>query len=195
MAFSDTLAPVNTTRLVLRPPVIADLETLFELYADPICNRFSAMGPPPSRESSMALLMTWIEHWQTSGFGYWAIADREHPEVLLGFGGVMNRTIEGVTNLYLYFRFRSQAWGLGLASEMAMQALEMAFQTLHQANVLAVVMPANRPSRKTLERIGMLLKGSLADVPGQPPVLVYELTAARFVTLPKTQPAPTLFGA
>ncbi len=195
MAFSDTLAPVNTTRLVLRPPVISDLETLFELYADPICNRFSAMGPPPSRESSTALLTTWIEHWQAFGFGYWAIADREHPEVLLGFGGVMNKTAEGLTNLYLYFRFRSQAWGLGLASEMALYSLGMAFQTLHQASVLALVMPANMPSRKTLERIGMLLKGSLADVPGQPPILVYELTAARFATLPKTQPAPTPFGA
>ena len=78
---------------------------------------------------------------------------------------------------------------------MALQGLEMAFQTLHQAKVLALVMPANRPSRKTLERIGMLLKGSLADVPGQPPVLVYEITAGRFATLPKTQPAPTPFGA
>jgi len=194
---SSAFAPsgLETARLSLRAPRATDLDAVFELHADPVANRFSPSGPLTSREASDALLQGWLAHWQEKGFGYWAIAERAQPEQLLGFGGVMSRTVGGVTGLYLYFRFRPQAWGQGLASEMAVKALELSFERLHEANVLAVVLPANTPSRKTLERIGMLLKSSLADVPGQAPSLVYEMTAARFAELPKTLPPPTPFGA
>lgn len=195
MTLSAHSAPLETARLLLRPPLASDLDAMFELHADPVANRFSPSGPVVSREASEALLQSWLAHWQAKGFGYWAIAARERPEALLGFGGVMSRTVGGVTGLYLYFRFIPQAWGQGFASEMSLQALELAFEGLHEPNVLAVVLPANTPSRKTLERIGMLLKGSLADVPGQSPSLVYEMTAPRFAKLPKLQPAPTPFGA
>ena len=188
-----------TPRLALRAPQPADLEAMFELHADPIANRFSYSGPVATREASQALLQGWLNHWQTEGFGYWAITLREPldqvVETVIGFGGVMRRTVDGVSNLYLYFRIRPQAWGQGLASEMALAALDLAFNGLHENRVLAVVLPSNMPSRKTLERIGLLLKSSLADVPGQPPSLVYEIDAERFAAVPKTQPAPTPFGA
>ncbi len=152
-------------------------------------------GPTPTREASAELLDNWLAHWRTQGFGYWAIATREQPGRVIGFGGVMSRSVGGVSGLHLYFRFQPQAWGQGLASEMAMAALELAFGMLHAPGVLAVVLPPNTPSRKTLERIGMLLKSSSAEVPGQTPSLVYEITAERFAQLPKTIPAPTPFGA
>ena len=195
MALSEPLAALKTTRLALRALQATDLDAVFELHADPICNRFSASGTPVVRADAQALLQTWLSHWQEFGFGHWAIAARERPEFVLGFGGVMNKTVDGVAGLYLYFRFRPQAWGQGLASEMALAALELSFKQLQRGHVQAVVLPANTPSRKTLERLGMLLKGALADVPGQPPSLVYEITAARFAGLPKVQPQPTPFGA
>ena len=199
MALSELSAlaiqPLETARLILRAPAPEDLEAVFELHADPVANRFSASGPMPTREASAELLDSWLAHWKMQGFGYWAIAAREQPAHVIGFGGVMSRTVGGVTGLHLYFRFRPQAWGQGLASEMAMSALEVAFQTLHASQVLAVVLPPNTPSRKTLERIGMLLKSSSAEVPGQTPSLVYEITAERFAELPKTPPPPTPFGA
>lgn len=187
--------PLETARLLLRAPREQDLDEIYGLHADPVTNRFSPGGPLHSAEAAAALLQGWLAHWQSQGFGYWVIAEREHPEQLLGCGGIMNRPIGGQPGLYLYFRFRPHAWGRGYASEMAQAALSQAFDILHAPAVQAVVQPANTPSRKTLERIGMLLKGSLADVPGQAPSLVYEITAARWATLPKTPPEPTPFGA
>lgn len=189
------LEPQTSARLLLRAPQAEDLDALFELHADPVANRFSPTGQPVTRESTRILLQSWLDHWQAKGYGYWAIAPIEQPQVLIGFGGVMSRTVAGVAGHYLYFRFWPQAWGQGLASEMSMVALAQAFDDLHAPQVLAVVQPANKPSRKTLERIGMLLKGSMADVPGQEPSLVYEITAGRYAVLPKTPPAPTPFGA
>ncbi|MCV2360306.1 GNAT family N-acetyltransferase [Paucibacter sp. TC2R-5] len=184
-----------TSRLLLRPPRADDLEAVFELHADPVCTRCSASATLVGRDEAQVLLQGWLDHWQANGFGYWVISAREQPDVVLGFGGVMHKTVDGVNGPYLYFRFRPQAWGQGFASEMALKALSLSFDALQQAHVLAVVLPANTPSRKTLERLGMLLKSALADVPGQPPSLVYELSAARFAGLPKVQPQPTPFGA
>jgi RimJ/RimL family protein N-acetyltransferase len=192
---SETSTALETQRLRLRAPRWSDLDAMFELHADPVVNRLSPSGPLLTREASDALLRGWLDHWQDRGYGHWAIAARDQPETLIGFGGVMCRTVGGITGLHLYFRFRPQAWGQGLASEMSLAALELAFEQQHASHVLAVVLPANTPSRKTLERLGMLLKSAQADVPGQAPSLVYEMSALRFAGLPKTPPEPTPFGA
>jgi len=195
MTLQESLAPIETMRLLLREPLASDLAALFEIHADPITNRFNPGGPMPSPEAAEALLQSWAAHWQAQGYGYWAIAAREQPEQLLGFGGIMAKPIDGQAGLNLYFRFRPQAWGQGYASEMSLAALALAFERLYAPAVLAVVRPANMPSRKTLERIGMRLKGSLADVPGQPPRLLYEMTAVHYANTPHTLPLPTPFGA
>jgi len=191
----DLSTPLETARLLLRAPREADLDAVYQLLTDPISNRHSPGAPLASRAAADALLQGWLAHWQAQGFGYWTIARRELPEEPIGFGGIMSRPIAGQPGLYLYFRFQPQSWGQGYASEMAQAALALAFERLQAPAVQAVVQPANTPSRKTLERTGLLLKGSLADVPGQAPSLLYEITAARWATLPRTPPEPTPFGA
>ncbi len=189
------LCSPETERLLLRPPQDSDLDALFEIQADPTVNRFNPGATLSSREAAQQLLQSWQQHWQTEGFGYWAIALRSQPQHLLGFGGLMSKRIDGRQGLSLYFRFRPQAWGQGFASEMALAALALAFGPLRAPAVLALVQPANMPSRKTLERIGLHLKASLADVPGQAPNLLYEITAAAYAAAPKLRPEPTPFGA
>lgn len=189
--------PQLTQRLWLRAPRDSDLDAVYALHADPVCSRFTPTGPIRSRAAAADLLQDWLAHWQTHGFGCWAIAQRERPELVQGFGGLMHddKTLGDRLGLALYFRFCPESWGQGYASEMAQAALQLAFTQLQAGAVLAQVQPANTPSRKTLERIGLLLKGSLADVPGQPPSLLYEITAERWAALPRTPPEPTPFGA
>jgi len=204
MALSESLAPLETARLVLRAPTAMDLAALHEINADPVAQRFNPGGSQPSREAALELLQSWQLHWQKHGYGYWAIALRDPLQSadagaagahVLGFGGVMAKPVDGQQGLNLCFRFRPHAWGQGYASEMSQAALELAFARLHTPAVLAVVPPANTPSRRTLERIGMRLKGSLADVPGQPPSLIYEITAAQYARCPRRVAEPTAFGA
>lgn len=197
MPVRDALAtPQLTPRLWLRAPRESDLDTVYALHADPVCSRFTPGGPMRSRSAAAELLQGWLAHWQAHGFGCWAIALRERPELVLGFGGLMRHNSLGdALGLGLYFRFSPESWGQGYASEMAQSALELAFDGLQAEAVQAVVQPANTPSRKTLERLGLLLKGSQADVPGQAPSLLYEITAALWASRPRTPPEPTPFGA
>ena len=192
---SDAWPTLQTERLLLRAPQPADLAALYEIQSDPVSQRFSAGPMPGSREEVQQQLDDWLAHWQAHEFGYWAIALRERPDELLGFGGLMHRAVAGRHSLSLYFRFRPQAWGQGYAAEMTQAALALAFEQQHAGAVLAVVQPANTPSRKTLERAGLRLKGSLADVPGQPADLLYEIAAAHYAEMPRLPPQATPFGA
>jgi [ribosomal protein S5]-alanine N-acetyltransferase len=188
-------AAMVTRRLVLRPPRESDLDTLTALHADPAVNRFCAAATPHGRAATEAQLQAWLAHWQSRGFGHWAIAEREQPETLIGFGGLMHRSVAGHGGLYLYYRITPQAWGRGLASEMAQYAFEQAFEQHHESTVVAAVLPSNAPTRKTLECLGLRMKGTLADGPGSAAALLYELRADRWATLPRGEPEAVAFAA
>jgi len=186
---------METDRLLLRAPRAEDLDALYALHADPVAARFDAGGPMQSLDEARGLLADCLTHWDAHQFGYWVIALREQPDEVIGFGGLKYRMLDGLQRLNLYFRFTPGTWGRGYASEMALAAMELAFCSLHAASVLAVVRPANTPSRKTLERLGLHLKGSLTDCPGQQPSLLFEMTAADYASAPRRLPEPTPFGA
>ncbi|MEO6279449.1 GNAT family N-acetyltransferase [Roseateles sp.] len=188
-------AAMLTSRLVLRPPRDSDLQTLIALYADPAVNRFCAAATPKGPAVIEAQLQHWIAHWQKRGFGHWAIAERDRPEALIGFGGLMHRSVAGHAGLYLYYRITPQAWGRGLASEMALYAFEQAFEQRREGTVVAAVLPNNAPTRKTLECLGLRLKGTLADGPGSAAALLYELDADRWAGLPRAEPEAIAFAA
>lgn len=188
-------AAMVTRRLVLRPPRDSDLATLTALHADPAVNRFCAAATPHGAAAIEAQLQGWIAHWQKLGFGHWAIAEREQPDVLIGFGGLMNRSVAGHPGLYLYYRITPQAWGRGLASEMSQYAMSQAFEQRREGAVVAAVLPSNAPTRKTLECLGLRLKGTLSDGPGSAAALLYELDASRWASLPRAEPEAIAFAA
>lgn len=188
-------AAMVTRRLLLRPPRDSDLDTLLALYADPAVTRFCAAATPHGREATQEQLRSWMAHWQRRGFGHWAIAERERPEDLIGFGGLMHRSVAGHAGLFLYYRITPQAWGRGLASEMAQYAFAQVFEQHREPSVVAAVLPNNAPTRKTLEGLGLRLKGALSDGPGNAAALLYELTAECWASLPRAEPEAVAFAA
>lgn len=191
----DAMTQLDTARLCLRAPREDDLQALQALHADPVGNGLSSCTAPSAGGCAAAQMQTWLAHWRSHGYGYWVLSERDRPEQPLGLGGLMNHTVAGRPGLYLYYRLCPQQWGKGYASEMALAVLEQAFGRLQLPAVQAVVQPANMASRKTLERIGMRLKGALGEVPGEPACLLYEVSAARYAERAQTPAAPAPFGA
>lgn len=164
-----------TERLWLRAPQADDLAALYEFHADPATHRYNPAGCLLEPAAMKAELERWLLHWQHHGFGYWMVCHRDRPAQVLGVGGVMRKRIDDRQAMNLHFRFRTQAWGQGYAAETSCAALTLAFEQLHEAEVLSVVRPANQPARRTLERAGLRLIGAWGDVPGQPASLIYEM--------------------
>ncbi|WAC72951.1 GNAT family N-acetyltransferase [Roseateles sp. SL47] len=189
---SAGLAPdVFTSRLRLRAPHPADLRSLHEALTDPANLRFGTEST-----GAAARLAHWQALWAADGFGPWAVQLREHPEWgAIGFGGLSRALVTGVPSLLLEFHFRSDFWGCGYAAEMSLAALQMAFRDLKSGEVQSLLPPGNTAARKTVERLGLRLKGSVADHPGEAASLLYEINVAQFQARPPQQPEPTPFGA
>ena len=164
-----------TERLWLRAPQAGNLLALHAFHADPATHRYNPAGCLHALADMEAELERWLLHWQHHGFGYWLVCRRELPQEVLGVGGIMRKRIDGQQAMNLHFRFRPQVWGQGYAAETSCAALALAFEELHEAEVLSVVRPANQPARRTLERAGLRLIGAWGDVPGQAASLIYEM--------------------
>lgn len=166
----------TTARLLLRRPTAEDQTRLFAIYGDPATHQFNPAGPLVERRQAQVLLDDWLNHWQTHGYGQWAIATRDAPEQVIGFGGIALYNYLNVQRLNLGYRFHTAAWGKGYATELSHAALEFAFAELNAEQVFALVRPAHSASIGVLEKIGMQRFDLLDDVPGQAESLVYLAT-------------------
>lgn len=120
------------------------------------------------------MMTPWLAHWDAHGFGYWAVERREDGAVV-GFGGVMHAQHGSHVGLNLYFRLSTEVWGQGLAQLIGHAALDEAFTRRELPCVLGLVRPANVPSRRALERLGLRAFDTLDDVPGEPLSLLYRI--------------------
>lgn len=171
-----------TDRLLLRPPVEGDAHSLYAIYGDPLTNRYNPAGPYPDLDKARSVLADWIGHWRRHGFGQWAICRRDDPSDVIGYGGIGFRMYVDEEKLNLGYRFGVGAWGRGYATELGRMGLDHAFRELRQPEVFAIVRPANRPSIRVLEKLGMKLAGDLDDVPGEPPSLLFRSTMTDYLS-------------
>ncbi len=174
-----SLSPLRTKRLLLRKMERSDIDSAALIHGDPATNIHNPTGPR-SRETTSILLDDWAGSWERQHFGYWTVCAIDQPEQVLGFGGVMRKQIADFSGLNMYFRFAANAWGKGYATEMAEAALYAAFVVLDEEAVYGLVRPANIPSRRTLEKIGMQLYSEVEDVPGEAASLIYRITLADY---------------
>lgn len=186
-------------RLLLRPFLDEDFESLVALNADPeVMRHYPA---PLSRQESQALFDRLRAHFATHGFGLWAVTLRGQSESL-GFVGIMHPSFTAHFTcperpcIELGWRLRRSAWGHGYASEGARLSAAHAFDVLGVDEVVAMTVPANTRSRAVMERLGM--ERNPDDDFDHPRIaeghplrrhVLYRLSAARWRELAGGQPA------
>jgi RimJ/RimL family protein N-acetyltransferase len=166
-------------------PRSSHLSAMLEIQCDPRTNAHNPSGPP-TQETATATFDAWCAHWDREGFGYWAVCSPAAPPEVLGFGGIMRKSIGPRFGLNLYFRLSPTVWGNGIASAIAKEALSHAFFVLHESEVFAMVRPANGPSRRVLEKAHLSLIDTADDVPGHEPSLIYRISRDEFLRASKT---------
>lgn len=167
---------VETSRLSLRPVLATDVADLYRIYGDPATNTFNPAGPYPDIDYAKTVLIRWLDLWQTHGFGNWAISLLDSPETVIGFGGLSIRSYEDIMINNLGYRFSTEAWGKGLATEFATCALKYGFENIEFSEISAVVRENHLASRKVLMKTGLRYIKEIHDVKDAPPSLLYSLT-------------------
>jgi len=145
---------LNTERLLLRPWLEADREPFRRMNTDPRVMEF--FPKMLSSEESDQLFERIQRHFDEHGFGFWA-AELRQDQSFVGFVGLAVPRFEAhfMPAVEIGWRLRAEAWGRGLATEGARAALRYGFATLGLDAIVSFTVPANRRSRRVMEKLGM----------------------------------------
>ena len=141
---------IETHRLLLRMMRADDLDHLASLLSDPDVVKYVGDGQPAGREEAARALESIIKHWETHGFGRWAVVDKSSGE-FIGFGGL--RSLFGTPEIV--YHLAKAHWGKGYASEMARAALRFGFEERGFDRIVAIIKPQNAASIRVLDKVGL----------------------------------------
>lgn len=176
---------MRTARLRLDAVTGADQSSVAALHADPAVRALLPSGRHLDRHTTTAFVAVSERGWQRDGLGYWAV--RVPQDLPRGAGGHPAGTFVGVggcTRRFgvvwnLHYRLIPAAWGCGFAAEIAAAARWAAAHTDPTLPVVAHLLEANLPSRRTAEQAGLTLAWSGPDRNGPDPAAVRLLYADR----------------
>jgi RimJ/RimL family protein N-acetyltransferase len=145
---------LKTERLLLRRWRAADRDAFAALNADPRVMKY--FRSTLSRQESDALVERVAAAFEQHGFGPWAV---EVPDVapFIGFVGlsVPRFTAHFTPCVEIGWRIAGEHWNRGYATEAARAALRAGFEVFQLREIVSFTVPANLPSRRVMEKIGM----------------------------------------
>ena len=157
----------DTDRLVLRQWRPEDREPFAMLNADPEVMEF--FPKPLSRSESDALAERLGQSIASRGWGLWAAELRESGE-FIGFVGLEQAPprIPHSPCVEVGWRLARAFWGKGLATEAAIAALRIGFESTGLPEVFSFTSILNLRSRAVMERLGMVAEPDTFEHPNVP---------------------------
>lgn len=145
---------LETKRLLLRHQVLADLDDLWALYQNPNITKYIPDAPRSREEAQEELEWHMNGHPKHPELGLWATIHKETGK-FIGRCGLLPWTIDGQYDVEVAYTIAEDFWGQGLASEAAQGILQYGFETLNLQRLICLIDPANIPSQRVAEKMGM----------------------------------------
>ena len=147
---------LETERLRLRKLAPQDLDSLLEIYGDPLAMRY--FPKVYTREEVREhFLERNLARYADPGHGLYAVERKEDGE-FLGLAGPTLQEVEGQTYIEVGYHFKPAAWGKGYATEAARACMQYAFDRLGAQQVVSFIGPRNEPSQRVAQRNGLRLE-------------------------------------
>jgi ribosomal-protein-alanine N-acetyltransferase len=161
---SKPVSSLSTDRLTLRLPAEADADFFVRLLNDADWLRFigdrGVRNPADARSYiEEKLLASFRQH----GFGLWVVESRADGKAL-GICGLLKR--DTLDDIDVGFAFLPEARGVGYGTEAARRVLEFAAADLGLSRIVAITVPANAPSARLLERLGLSCERTMVGEAG-----------------------------
>jgi RimJ/RimL family protein N-acetyltransferase len=139
-----------TDRLIAGKLAAADLDDLVRLHLDAEVSRF--LGGVRSAEVTAAYLDANIRHWDEHGFGLWTF--RTPDGAFVGRAGLRRIELEGAAELELAYALVRDAWGRGLATEIAKALVALWRSRMAEPGLVGLVSKGNSVSERVLLKTG-----------------------------------------
>jgi RimJ/RimL family protein N-acetyltransferase len=126
------------------------------MNADPMVVQYIKKGLRLSREDEEQALLKRIAYMRSHpGFGFWAVQEKEHEEII-GFINLNHILEPGPEQgrAHLGYKLAYSSWGKGFGNEMCQAAIEQAFQGAKLNVINAYADPENISSIRILEKTG-----------------------------------------
>ncbi|MFI6252842.1 GNAT family N-acetyltransferase [Streptomyces sp. NPDC051016] len=151
------MTEIRTPRLLLRRWYDDDLAPMADINADPRVMRWVDDGSVRDLEDTATAIEEWEEEWDEEGFGLFAVELLGSGE-LAGFTGlsVPGFLPEVMPAVAVSWRFGSQFWGQGYASEAAHATLEFALQDRGLDRVISISRLGDSASENVIRKLGMV---------------------------------------
>lgn len=145
---------LRTERLVLRGWSDSDRPAFAKLNGDLRVMEFLP-GPLSPRESD-ELFHKIQSHIRARGFGLYAV-ELPRESSFIGYIGLAIPSFEAKFTpcVEIGWRLAAEHWNQGLATEGARAVVHHAFENLGIPELVSFTAPANKPSRRVMEKLGM----------------------------------------
>jgi len=140
---------LETSRLLLRPPRLEDLDPWTNMMADEPTARF--IGGVAPRAVCWRQLMTLIGAWHAHGFAMFSVIEKDTGRWIGRLGPWQP---EGWPGTEIGWSIVRDRWGRGYAVEGAIASTEWAFANLGWTNVIHSIAPANVASQRVAQKLG-----------------------------------------
>lgn len=141
---------IETARLVLRDWREEDIPTFAAMCADPdVMRHFPRLLSYDEAATMARRIRAGLDR---DGFGLWAV-EVKGGAPFIGFVGLSKPEFRD--DIEIGWRLAPTAWGHGYATEAATSALAFGFVQLALPEIVSFTVPANLPSQRVMERIGM----------------------------------------
>ncbi len=145
---------LETSRLLLRPPLERDLDDWAALMADPVASRF--IGGPLERPVAWRGMAAMAGCWTLRGFGMFSVLERASGRWV---GRIGPWRPEGWPGPEIGWGLIRECWGRGYATEAAAAAIDWTLAALGWPEFIHVIAPENAASAAVARRLGSALRG------------------------------------
>ncbi len=156
---ADAIPTLETERLFLRAPKLADFDTYAQIATSPRARHLTVM----SREDAWYDFAQMVAIWSLRGHGLWSVTAKADGK-LLGFV-VLGFEPED-PEPELGFIFTEDGEGHGYAYEAASAARSFAFEQLGWETLASFVVKGNERSQRLAERLGAFIEREIAEEDG-----------------------------
>jgi len=161
-----------TDRLKAERLRLDHLDELVDMHLDE--RVMATLGGTRSRAVTERFVETNLDHWRQHGFGLW-ILRRSSDGAFVGRAGLRRVHVGDADEVEIAYALKSEAWGCGLATEIARKLILIGFGDVHVSTLVAFTLSENRRSIRVMEKAGLRFERAIVHR-GTPHVL-YRVSA------------------